>query len=714
MKKKSMSLIAHRIATNLAEQEVPWDLEEDSWESDKNCILDNTGTITDSLCGLNKTNPNSIYIKGYFYFKGFKKYSLDMYIDTGASMCTANKHVIPEEFWIQAKEPIRARTANDDIMVMDKVAEQIQVQISGITFVIPTVYQVDTVGDITLGNNFCRLYEPFAQYKDTITFHINGTAVSIKKVLKAYFHGQPGFLDSKRVGNTLPTPIPENVTPLRDNFSYLFPGGEERTLDDTLDENSDAIHTFNSLSELELLLSDVCSEHPQDPAISKGKFEARIELIDSSKVIKVKPMQYTPENRIEFGKQITELLNLGVITKSKSPHFSPAFLVMNHSEKKRGKARMVINYKALNAATKGDGYLLPNKDQILQRIGGKKWFSSFDCKSGFWQVRLHPESQELTAFTCPQGHYHWKVMPFGLKQAPSIFQRHMDESFLDLTKFCLVYVDDILIFSDNESSHHDHVKQVLNRCKELGIILSEKKAQLCKTKIDFLGLTIDAGTLVLQRHIGEHLQEFPDHIQDRKSLERFLGTLNYISGYFPKIAQLRQPLQAKLKKEVQWTWTQMDSDLVRKIKSKIGVLPDLYNPGPEDQLIIETDASDLYWGGVLKARRPGESSELISRYCSGSFKQAEKNYHSNEKEILALIRTIKAFKAYLLPVRFIARTDNTNVKYFISTNISGDYKQARLVRWQQYLNYYNFEIVHIKGNTNVLADIMSRELYSKS
>lgn len=120
-----MNQIAQRIANNLAAEEIPWDDEDPQWETDKNCILDNTGVITDSLCGINKTNPNSIYIKGYFYFKGYKKYSLDMYIDTGASMCTANKHVIPEEFWVQAKEPIRARTANDDIMVMDKVAEHL-------------------------------------------------------------------------------------------------------------------------------------------------------------------------------------------------------------------------------------------------------------------------------------------------------------------------------------------------------------------------------------------------------------------------------------------------------------------------------------------------------------------------------------------------------------------------------------------------------------
>lgn len=703
-----MDLI-NRIKSNLAEEEEPWttmswwdDLEQ---EEELQSI-----TVADSfqhdepeefLRGINITNPNSIYIKGSFYFKGYKKYSLDMYIDTGASMCTANKNVIPEEFWVQAKVPIRARTANDQIMTMDKVAEQIQVQISGITFIIPTVYQVETEGDITLGNNFCRLYEPFAQYKDTITFHKEGVVVSIKKVLKAHFHGFSGFIQSKKVGNQLPTPTPENIVPCKDQFK-TFEGGE-------LCVPHHIISTIQASTQIEELLDSVCSEDPQDPAISKGNFIAEIKLADPTTIIKVKPMQYSPENRAEFATQIKELLDLGVIAKSKSPHFSPAFMVRKRSEQKRGKPRMVVDYKRLNKNTVGDGYLLPNMTGLLAQIGGKQYFSSFDCKSGFWQVRLTEQSRALTAFTCPSGHFEWLVLPFGLKQAPAIFQRFMNESFEDFNKFCLVYVDDIIVFSDTEEQHYEHVLQVLQRCKDKGIILSKKKAQVCKETVDFLGLVVNKGYIKLQEHIGAKIAIFPDEIQDRKQLERFLGTLNYVSSYFPKVAQLRIPLQAKLKQEIKWVWTPTDSDLIRKIKKQIVNLPTLYNPAPEDELIIETDASGHAWGGILKARKSGSTNEFICRYASGKFKEAEINYHSNEKEILALIRTIKSFRAYLLPVSFIARTDNINVSYFLRTEIRGDYKQARLVRWQQWLQYYNFNIEHIKGSTNVLADVMSRE-----
>jgi hypothetical protein len=155
---------------------------------------------------------------------------------------------------------------------------------------------------------------------------------------------------------------------------------------------------------------------------------------------------------------------------------------------------------------------------------------------------LDTSSQILTAFTCPEGHFQWKVMPFGLKQAPSIFQRHMDETFKGFEKFCRIYVDDIIVFSDNDKDHTKHVTQVLDRSKDIGMILSLPKAQLFKESINFLGLIIDKGQIKLQGHIGDHLTVFDSKITDKKQLQRFLGILNYISYFCPKVAQIRQTL----------------------------------------------------------------------------------------------------------------------------------------------------------------------------
>lgn len=137
----------------------------------------------------------------------------------------------------------------------------------------------------------------------------------------------------------------------------------------------------------------------------------------------------------------------------------------------------------------------------------------------------------------------------------------------------------------------------------------------------------------------------------------------------------------------------------------------MYHPGPEDQVIIETDASKEYWGAVSKAKT--ETNEELRRYTSGSFQGSELNYHSNEKEYLAVKKAIRKFAIYVISKKFIVRTDNKNFGYFLRTNIAGDYKQGRLIRWQQWFNHYNFSVEHIEEKRNCLADTLSREFANK-
>lgn len=665
---------------------------------------------------LNATNSSSIYVSGKLRFQGYKQLELHCFVDTGASMCVASKQVIPEEYWENSPRQVFVKTANGTITI-GKVCKDIDILIAGHVFHIPRIYQQDIGIDLLLGNNFLLLYGPFVQYTDRIILFKEKQAVIIGKIQKAYFHGTPGYLESMKKDSKTPVPPPVNITANKIEDSKQFSVLKLQLLERgrRLVEKKLFLNQQEQQKTIEKLLEDVCSENPIDPKKSKQWMKATIELIDPKTIVQVKPMQYCPEDRKEFAIQIKELLELKIIVPSKSPHRSPAFLVENEAEKRRGKKRMVVNYKKLNEVTKGDSHNLPNKDELLTLIRGKTIYSSFDCKSGFWQVLLDKESQLLTAFTCPTGHYQWTVVPFGLKQAPSIFQRHMNNAFRKFEEFCCVYVDDILVFSKTETEHRKHVIAILEQCKKLGIILSKKKAQLFKTKINFLGLEIDQGSHKPQNHILEHIHKFPDRLEDKKQLQRFLGILTYASDYIPKLAQIRKPLQAKLKKEVGWSWTDTDTNLMIKIKKGLKSFPTLYHPKEEDKLIIECDASDSFWGGILKAQviENNETKELICRYTSGSFKAAELNYHSNEKEILAAMNTIKKFSGYLTPVKFLIRTDNKNFTFFLNTNHKGDYKQGRLIRWQMWFSRYSFTVEHLPGSKNVFADFLTRE-YSNS
>lgn len=637
----------------------------------------------------NLTNPNSIYISCFLNFKGYKKYRIHCFVDTGASLCIANSYIIPDVFWENSPREINVTIADGNSLQLKKVCRNISIELAGEIFEIPTIYQQNSGIDLILGNNFCQLYGPFIQWIDRIGFHLNSEMVIVKKVTRALSFGKPNFLETVKK-DSKEKPIPgTNIT-------------KEMISENTLNLE---IEKFQSIEEL---LEKVCSENPIDPNKTKGWMKASIKLIDPKTIVRVKPMKYSPQDREEFSKQIKELLEMKLIKESKSPHMSPAFLVENEAERRRGKKRMVVNYKAINNATIGDSHNLPNMHELLTLLRDKNIFSTFDCKSGFWQVLLDEESQLLTAFTCPDGHYQWTVVPFGLKQAPSIFQRHMQNTLRGLEKFCTVYVDDIIVFSNNEKEHYVHVLSLLRTIQKNGIILSKKKANLFKTKINFLGLEIDQGTHCPQKHILEHLHKFPDALEDKKQLQRFLGVLTYAETYISKLAEMRKPLQGKLKKDTVWNWTQSDTDYIKKIKKNLIVFPKLYLPSNEDKLIIETDASDEFWGGVLKAKTP-ENIEKICRYSSGSFKQAEKNYHSSEKEILAIKQVISKFSAYLTPVNFTIRTDYKNFTHFMRTKIAGDSKLGRRIRWQAWFCRYDFTVEYLPGDKNVLADCLTRD-----
>lgn len=240
-----------------------------------------------------------------------------------------------------------------------------------------------------------------------------------------------------------------------------------------------------------------------------------------------------------------------------------------------------------------------------------------------------------------------------------------------------------------------------------GIVLSAKKISLAKTKIEFLGMWICNGQIGLQEHILLSLEAFPDIIPDKKQLQRFLGCLNYIIPFYKWLAIDRLPLQKMLRKDG-GQWTQEQTVAVQKIKEAIKNLPHLTIPGEEEILIIETDASDEFWGAVLLQKGP-DGSELICAFRSGLFQGAEKNYHSIEKEILAVKRAIQKLELYIINKEFVIRTDNKNFKTFCTRKIDKQIGRGRLARWQEFFSQYDFTVEWKAGKDNILADTLTRE-----
>ncbi|KAL6184219.1 hypothetical protein ACLB2K_045623 [Fragaria x ananassa] len=260
---------------------------------------------------------------------------------------------------------------------------------------------------------------------------------------------------------------------------------------------------------------------------------------------------------------------------------------------------------------------------------------------------MHPDSIALTAFGTPQGHYEWLVMSFGLKQAPSIFQRKMDNIFKLYSEFCIVYIDDILVFSKTMNERLKHLEQVCKLIVQKGIILGQKKIHLIKGEIDFLGIHVKDGEIRLQDYIVKKIGQFSDIISDAKSLQRFLGVVNFAIDFIPQVSGLTALLSPKTSSKKKWSFSADDSNTVRKIKVLTKSFPPLQLPEEGDLIILQTDANDYYWAGVVLAVAPNTNHEKICKFLSGKFNAAELNYSTGDKEVVALMKNIKGDKNYL-------------------------------------------------------------------
>ncbi|AAA50240.1 reverse transcriptase [Peanut chlorotic streak virus] len=518
------------------------------------------------------SSKNSSFIK----VKLFNKY-LYAYIDTGATICLAQAKILPIKYWKKMIKPIKVRIANNKVIHIWYKAVDLVLLLEGKRFPLPSVYQQDAGLPLILGNNFLKLYNPFIQTLETISLR----CPQLEK--------QPSSLITTKIYNT---------------FS-LFGGVIVNILKQQI--------YIAIEDEVTQLLEAICSQNPLDPQKNRNQIIVHIDLIDPTKEVNVpNRIPYTQKDIDEFREETSKQIELGILRQSKSPHSAPAFYVENHNEIKRGKRRLVINYK-MNKATKGDAY---NLDRLYLTDRESNWFSTLDAKSGFLQLRLDEETKPLTAFSCPpQMHLEYNVMPMGLKQAPSQFQRFMDNNLRGLEDISLAYIDDIIVFTKGTKDYHlKQVARVLIQLGNHGVILSKEKAKIAFEEIEFLGLKIlKNGFIEPQKHLLEKIAEFPDQLQDRKQIQKFLGCLNYIGekGFFKELAKERKVLQKMLSEKLPWKWNDLATLAVKRLKQVCKNLPRLYVAKPSDLLILTTDASDTTWGAVLMAV-PNAYEEFLS------------------------------------------------------------------------------------------------------
>ena len=255
-------------------------------------------------------------------------------------------------------------------------------------------------------------------------------------------------------------------------------------------------------------------------------------------------------------------------------------------------------------------------------------------KSGFWQIQVTEKDRYKTTFVVLFGHYEWNVMLFGLKNASSEFQNVMNEIFNQFSYLIIVYIDDVLIYSNSVEQHWKHLNRFIETVKINGLNLSATKISLFHTKVRFLGHLIHQGTLTLIQRSLEFVDKFSDEIKNKKQLQRFLGSLNYVSDFIQDLSQLCAPLRQRLKKNPV-PWNEDHTKIVKIVKSRVKTLPCISLSDPKAFKIVETDASGIGYGGILKQRI--DNQERLVRYTLGTWNNAQLNYSTIKKEILSIV-----------------------------------------------------------------------------
>ncbi len=437
-------------------------------------------------------------------------------------------------------------------------------------------------------------------------------------------------------------------------------------------------------------------------------FEAKIVLMEDAHPVKMRDRNWNPDQLAAIRKDIDELLKNGWITKCYGSWAARLVPVI----KSDGTIRMCADYRALNDRTKADAYPSANPDTIMDRLHGKAFFSKLDAMKGYYQIKIDDASKELTGFTCPFGFFQFEVMPFGLKNAPAIFQRMMDEVLDGYAGiFCDVLIDDILIYSDTFPEHLDHIQLVLERLKDRNIALRFDKCQFAVTELYFLGHIINREGKRADPEKVTAVQNMVPPV-NKQQLRSFLGMAGYLRRYIKNFADEVAPLtdlttDGVPDKDITGHWTPVHLIAFERIKKLLTTAPVLTHPDFNRPFIIETDASDYAVGAMLAQEYKDEQNRVVNRpiaYISAKLNRAQKNYDVTNREGLACIWAMDKFEHYLKrhPVTII--TDHNP----LTTMQTRKHAAQRIERWRQRMQEFRPIFIYRSGAKHHSGDCLSR------
>jgi hypothetical protein len=409
-------------------------------------------------------------------------------------------------------------------------------------------------------------------------------------------------------------------------------------------------------------------------------------------------------------KEVDKWLKLGIVEKSQSPWSSPIVLVPKKPldpndplEEKRH--RLCVDNRKLNAITKSDSFPLPVMQDALDSLKQSEFFSIIDVRSAFLQLPLLPadKEKEETAFTIRSGLYEFNTLPLGLKNSPAVFQRLMHRVLGDsLYQSCMVYLDDIIVFSTDFESHMEDLRQIFGRLRQYRLKIHPEKTTLATSSVIYLGhLCTSEGVLPDPAKL-EAVQTIPPPTSVTE-VRSFLGLIGYYRRFIHGFSAIAEPLHALLHKDYAWVWTTLQQEAFETLRDRLLTAPILNRPDYDRDFILQIDWSGIAFGAIL-AQQHDDGQEQVVAYWSRSLNSAELNYSASEGEAMAAVKAIQHFRPYLHGRRFQLQNDHVALKWLMTTtNLQG-----KFARWALSLQEYDFDVLYKKGTANANADALSR------
>ena len=405
---------------------------------------------------------------------------------------------------------------------------------------------------------------------------------------------------------------------------------------------------------------------------------------------------------------LEEGLRTNMYEKSTSQWASPLVCV----RKPDGSLRVCVDYTGVNAQTVPEQSAMPVPQEAWDQLKHKRVFSLIDLKSGYLQLRLTPEASAIGAFMAPPpyGLLQPLVMKEGFRNAPAIFQKTM-WSFFGHLPYVFIYLDDILVASNSVEEHAEHLHEVFRIFREKNLFAHIKKSSFGKSVIKHLGHIIGNGEIRPDPKKVEAIAKAkaPRNV---KELQSFLGMANFYRRFMPpELATVCTPLNKLLKKKEPWHWATAEQQAFEKIKSYLTSESVLHMPDWSIPFGLKTDASAVGIGAVLFQTVPDEDGTPQERpiaFFSRALNSAERNYSTTDRELLTIVAAVEHFRYYLYGRQATIWSDHEALKYIKSAPPE---QAGRNGRWLRKLADYDLVYKYIKGDSNVVADALSRPTF---